>query len=71
LKTLGNHKIDFNSRDKSRTITVLGKRHGEANIYFKGPLLKAGEQALNEAIIELRDQILMKQGLFKGSSENF
>jgi hypothetical protein len=58
-------KIDFISKDKSRIITVMGKGRGEANVYLKSTLLNAGEKALNEAILELRDQIFIKKELFR------
>lgn len=58
-------KIDFNSRDKSRIITVVGKGYGRSNFYFGSALSHAGDQAINEALIELKNQILKKQELFR------
>lgn len=58
-------KIDFTSKDKSKSFSMIGKGEGQANIYFEGPLKEAGESALNQALIHLREQIYNKQLLFK------
>lgn len=58
-------KIDFTSKDKSKSFSIIGRGEGQAGIYFEGPLREAGESAINQALIHLREQIYKKQLLFK------
>lgn len=58
-------KIDFMSKDRAKSFTIIGKGEGKAHIYFEGPLKEAGESALNNALIQLREQIYEKKHLFK------
>jgi len=57
-------KIDFISKDKSSSFSIIGHGEGKAHSYSEVSLKEAGESALNGALMELRKQIYTKRYLF-------
>jgi hypothetical protein len=50
-------KVDFISGNGQHRFSVIGKGRGEAHKPFEGPLLEAGNQAINSALQDLRRNI--------------
>lgn len=57
-------KIDFVSKDKTKTFSVLGKGEGKAHLYFENLLTNAGEDALEQTLKNLKKDIYNKENFF-------
>jgi hypothetical protein len=60
-----NIKVDFISGNGQNRFSVIGKGRGEAKRYSEGPLLEAGNQAINSALQDLRRNIYSSAELGK------
>ena len=59
-----NVKIQFISKDKSYDFYVVGKGEGQAGMYVDSEIMKAGNDAINGSLLNLREKILARQGQF-------